>query len=72
MSDSRERRGIGIRQVDWRGWIALAWALCWAFGYCGMVLQARGQRIVDWFRPPAASLTMESSSTTVPSKVQAR
>jgi hypothetical protein len=72
MSQSVERLDARIRRVDWRGWIALAWALFWAFGYCGMVFQARGQRIIDWFRRPAASLTMESSSTTVPSRVQAR
>jgi hypothetical protein len=72
MSQSKARPELGIRRVDWRGWIALAWALFWGFSYCGMVIQARGQRIVDWFRPPAASLTIESSSRTVPSSVHAR
>ena len=72
MIQSKEHLDIGIRRVDWRGWIALAWALFWGFSYCGMVVQARGQRIVDWFRPPAASLTIESSSKTVHSSVQAR
>ena len=72
MSQWKERLNFGFRRVDWRGWIALAWALFWGFSYCGMVVQARGQRIADWFRPPAASLTIESPSTTVPSSVQAR
>jgi hypothetical protein len=72
MSQSKERLKLGARRLDWRGWIALAWALFWGFSYCGMVIQARGQRIADWFRPPAASLTIESSSKSVPSSVQAR
>ena len=29
MSQSKERLDTGIRRVDWRGWIALAWALFW-------------------------------------------
>ena len=41
-----------LRRVDWRGWIALAWALFWGVSYCGMVVQARGDRIRAWFSPP--------------------
>jgi hypothetical protein len=48
-----------IRGVDWRGWIALAWVLFWGLSYCGMVVQARGQRIMDWFRPRQAVVASE-------------
>jgi hypothetical protein len=44
------------RCPDWRGWIALAWVLCWGCGYCSMALKARGPRIVSWFRPQKATI----------------
>jgi hypothetical protein len=73
LSRGERRLWFGIRRVDWRGWIALAWALFWGVSYCGMVVQARGDRIRAWFSPRAgASLTIESSSKTLPSSVQAR
>jgi hypothetical protein len=37
--------------LDWRGWVALAWALAWGCAYCDMALKARGSRVVSWFRP---------------------
>ena len=75
--------------LDWRAWITLAWVVFWGFSYCGTVAQARGGRIMNWFKPRAsivaaadtdrdqrkqepAALTIDSSSTTVPSSVHAR
>lgn len=40
---------------DWRGWIALAWVICWGVGYCGMVRRARGPQVQSWFRPLEAN-----------------
>jgi hypothetical protein len=38
-------------KVDWRGWITLAWVIFWGGMYCNMAVRARGQRVLDWFRP---------------------
>jgi hypothetical protein len=38
-------------RVDWRGWITLAWVIFWGGVYCNMAVRARGQRVLDWFRP---------------------
>ena len=43
---SRSRRGSAI---DWRGWIALAWAMLWGWAYALAVLQARAPQIFQWF-----------------------
>jgi hypothetical protein len=37
--------------VDWRAWITLAWALFWGAVYFKMVLEVRGQRVLEWFKP---------------------
>jgi hypothetical protein len=37
--------------LDWRCWITLAWVVFWGFSYCGMVVQARGGRVMEWFKP---------------------
>ena len=42
--------------LDWRGWVALAWALGWGCAYCDMALKARGSRVVSWFHPPKAEI----------------
>jgi hypothetical protein len=42
--------------VDWRGWVALTWALCWGCAYCDMALKARGSRVVSWFQPPKTEI----------------
>jgi hypothetical protein len=42
--------------LDWRGWIALAWVLCWGCAYCNMAVKARGPRVVSWFRPLKAEI----------------
>jgi hypothetical protein len=45
----RERlKASGCSQWDWRGWIALAWALWWGWAYAVMVWQARGQQLLAW------------------------
>jgi hypothetical protein len=36
--------------VDWRGWIALAWAMVWGWAYVLVALQARAPQIVCWIR----------------------
>jgi hypothetical protein len=51
MSPSKVRLQERLRRMDWRGWIALAWAIYWGVNYCGMVVRARGDRIKDWFKP---------------------
>jgi hypothetical protein len=33
---------------DWRGWIALAWALWWGWAYCTMAVAARGPQVLEW------------------------
>jgi hypothetical protein len=38
-------------KVDWKGWITLAWVIFWGGVYCNMAVRARGQRVLDWFRP---------------------
>jgi hypothetical protein len=37
-------------QVDWRGWIALAWVLWWAWAYALMAVPARGPQVLAWIR----------------------
>jgi hypothetical protein len=37
-------------RIDWRGWIALAWALWWSWAYALMVFHARSPRILSWLR----------------------
>jgi hypothetical protein len=40
--------------LDWRAWITLAWVVFWGFSYCSMVVQARGGRVMSWFKPQAS------------------
>jgi hypothetical protein len=42
------RLGPFAARLDWRAWIALAWALWWARAYCLMVTQARSPQIWAW------------------------
>ena len=35
---------------DWRGWIALAWVLWWAWAYALMAVQAKGPQVLAWVR----------------------
>jgi hypothetical protein len=35
-------------RIDWRGWIALAWVLWWAWAYALMALPARGPQVLAW------------------------
>jgi hypothetical protein len=37
-------------QIDWRGWIALAWVLWWGWAYALMVFHARSPQILSWLR----------------------
>jgi hypothetical protein len=32
--------------VDWRGWVALAWAAFWGWAYALMLLQARAPQVL--------------------------
>jgi hypothetical protein len=38
-------------RADWRGWVALAWVVFWGISYCNLAVRARGQRVLDWFKP---------------------
>lgn len=49
----RHRTGLpgGSRApFDWRGWIALAWVLWWAWAYGLMAIQARAPQVIAWVR----------------------
>ena len=46
-----------VRGVDWRGWIMLAWVAFWGVAYCNMAVRARGQRVLDWFKPHQARVS---------------
>jgi hypothetical protein len=37
-------------RLDWRGWIALAWVLWWAWKYALMAVQARSPQVMAWVR----------------------
>jgi len=37
-------------RLDWRGWIALLWALWWAWAYCVMAIEARLPQALAWLR----------------------
>ena len=50
--------------LDWRGWITLAWVIFWAFSYCGMVVRARGGRVMNWFKPQASIVATAHSDRT--------
>jgi hypothetical protein len=36
--------------IDWRGWLALAWAIGWGWAYAMMVLHARAPHALAWLR----------------------
>jgi hypothetical protein len=38
------------RQLDWRGWIALLWALWWGWAYAVMAIHARSPQVLTWLR----------------------
>ncbi len=49
----RRRPGLprGSRApLDWRGWIALAWVLWWAWAYGRMAIQAKAPQVLAWIR----------------------
>ena len=50
------------KEVDWRGWVTLAWVVFWGGMYCNTVVRARGQRVLDWFRPRGEQI---ANSTTM-------
>jgi hypothetical protein len=35
---------------DWRGWIALVWALGWGWAYAIMVFHSRAPQLLAWLR----------------------
>jgi hypothetical protein len=37
-------------QLDWRGWIALAWVVCWGWAYGAMAIEARSPQVMAWLR----------------------
>ncbi len=37
-------------RIDWRGWLALAWALWWGWAYALMVIEARSPQVLSWLR----------------------
>jgi hypothetical protein len=39
-----------MHRIDWRGWIALAWALWGARAYGLMVIHARAPQVLGWLR----------------------
>jgi hypothetical protein len=43
--ESRNRR-----EVDWRGWIALAWVVWWGWAYCKMVVEVKGPQVLELIR----------------------
>lgn len=45
------------KDVDWRGWVTLAWVIFWGGVYCNMAVRVRGQRVLDWFRPRQAQVS---------------
>jgi hypothetical protein len=36
------------RQLDWRGWITLAWVLWWGWAYCQMAVAVKGPQVLQW------------------------
>lgn len=44
---SPENRPRGRAPIDWRGWLALAWALGWFQAYVVMVVHARSARFLE-------------------------
>lgn len=36
--------------TDWRGWIALAWAVAWGSAYAVTAFQARAAQVMEWLR----------------------
>ena len=45
MGFTERLKAIRPFQCDWRGWIALAWALWWGAAYAVMVWQARAPQV---------------------------
>ena len=44
---------------DWRGWIALAWALWFGWLYSLMVLETKFPQVLAWLRRLIAELSIE-------------
>lgn len=38
------------QQPDWRGWIALVWAVAWGSAYAVTVFHARAAQVMEWIR----------------------
>ena len=51
MNQSRFTHSNDRCPLDWRAWITLAWVVFWGFSYCSTVVQARGGRVMSWFKP---------------------
>jgi hypothetical protein len=47
---STARESPARPRPDWRGWVAVAWAVFWGSAYLWMVLQARAPGFVAWIR----------------------
>ncbi len=45
-------------RIDWRGWIALTWALRWGWAYALMVIQARSPQILSLLRQIRNSMSL--------------
>jgi hypothetical protein len=46
---------IRIWSIDWRGWIALAWALWFGMLYANMIIEKRGGKVRAMLRPSASA-----------------
>jgi hypothetical protein len=47
---STSRFKLSDRWLDWRGWIALVWALWWGWSYSVMAFHARAPQVLAWLR----------------------
>jgi hypothetical protein len=47
-AEQRPAAGTERPRPDWRGWVALAWAVGWGWPYVMMVLHARAPRVLEW------------------------
>lgn len=44
------------QQPDWRGWIALAWAVAWGSAYAVVAFHARAAQVMEWIRHMTGTL----------------
>ncbi len=48
------------RRIDWRGWVALAWALWFGGQYCKMVAEQRGGKLAAWVQMVQSATPLKS------------